>query len=121
MAHEPLDGTRVSQILIRRRHSLTRGQARRVANAVAEELATDYGVQSSWTGDSLHFKRTGLDGTLRLSSQEFTLDVRLGFVLAAFRDRISEAIRSRLELTLSRDQSRSARGRSAKGRSRKAK
>ena len=87
----------MSQILIRRRHALTRGQARRVANAIAEELAAHYDVQASWTGDALHFKRTGLDGTLRLGSGEFTLNVRLGFVLAAFRDRISEAIRSRLD------------------------
>ena len=111
----------MSQILIRRRHSLTRAQARRVANAVAEELAANYGVQASWTGDTLHFKRTGLSGTLRLGSAEFTLDVSLGIVLAAFRDRISEAIRSRLELMLSRDQWRSARGRSTTGRSRKTK
>ena len=90
----------MSQILVRRRHSLTHEQARRAAAAVAKELASEYGLQATWQGNVVHFERTSLRGRLQLESGEFVLEVTLGFLLAAFRDSIAHAIEAKLEVVL---------------------
>jgi putative polyhydroxyalkanoate system protein len=87
----------MSSISIRRAHSLPQPRARRVADAVAAELERAYGIRAQWFGDTLHFERTGVSGTLELASKELLLEVRLGFLLTAFRDAIAEAIERDLD------------------------
>jgi putative polyhydroxyalkanoate system protein len=87
----------LSSISIRRAHSLPQPEARRVAESVAAELERAYGIQARWDGDTLHFERTGVSGTLHLGSKEILLEARLGFLLMAFRDSIAQAIERDLD------------------------
>jgi len=87
----------LSSISIRRAHSLPPSQARRAADKVAAQLGRDYGIQAQWRGDTLNFEGTGVSGTLRLAAEELLIDVRLGFLLMAFRDAIAQAIERNLD------------------------
>ena len=82
----------VSHIVVRRPHSLSRAQARAVANVVAKDLAREYGLKATWRGDTLHFERASLTGRLQLKQKEILLEVALGFLLAAFKDNIARVI-----------------------------
>lgn len=68
-----------------------------MADTVAAQLERDYGIEAHWQGDTLHFERTGVSGTLHLAAKELVLDVRLGFLLMAFRDSIAAAIERNLD------------------------
>jgi putative polyhydroxyalkanoate system protein len=91
----------LSSISIRRAHTFSPSQARGVADTIAAQLERDYGIEANWQGDTLHFKRAGVNGTLHLASKELILDVRLGFMLMAFRDDIAAAIERNLDQHLS--------------------
>lgn len=89
--------TDMSSISICRRHSLPHARAIEVANSVAAGLKTDHGVQSRWQESTMHFERTGLTGTLTLSPHRLQIKVKLGFLLAVFRDSIAKAIEQKLD------------------------
>lgn len=90
-------GAHLSQISLRRSHKLPHTQAVAAADAIAARLKADYGMQSRWQGDTLHFERTGASGTLRLAPQEVHLEVRLGLLLSAFRDSIAQEVERQLD------------------------
>ena len=97
----------MSSISIRRAHSLPQARARHVADTVAAQLEQEYGIQARWQGDTLHFERTGVSGTLRIAAKELMIDVRLGFLLLAFRDAIAQAIERALDQHLATEGKRS--------------
>jgi putative polyhydroxyalkanoate system protein len=99
----------LSSICIRRAHTLSPLQARSVADTVAAQLERDYAIESSWTGNTLQFERAGVSGTLHLAPKELVLDVRLGFLLMAFRDDIAAAIERDLDRHLGALENRSPR------------
>jgi putative polyhydroxyalkanoate system protein len=68
-----------------------------VADTVAAQLERDYGIEANWQGDTLHFERAGVSGTLQMAATELMLEVRLGFLLMAFRDDIAAAIERNLD------------------------
>jgi putative polyhydroxyalkanoate system protein len=76
---------------------LSPSQARSVADTVAAQLERDYDIEAHWQGDTLHFERAGASGTLHLAAKELVLEVRLGFLLMAFRDDIAAAIHRNLD------------------------
>jgi putative polyhydroxyalkanoate system protein len=76
---------------------LSQSQARRVADTVAAQLERDYDIAAKWRGNTLHFERAGVNGTLRLAAKELLLEVSLGFLLMAFRDDIAAAIERDLD------------------------
>jgi len=78
-----------------------------VADTVAAQLEQEYGIQARWQGDTLHFERTGVSGTLRIAAKELMIDVRLGFLLLAFRDAIAQAIERALDQHLATEGKRS--------------
>jgi len=90
----------MSIIALRRRHALSPQKALSVARSVAAELEREYGIRSTWEGDTLHFERSGLHGTLRLAPTEMLLDVKLGMMLFALRDTIAAQIERELDRLL---------------------
>ena len=76
---------------------MPQARARHVADTVAAQLGREYGIKAQWQGDTLHFERTGVNGTLRLAAKELMIDVRLGFLLLAFRDPIAQGIERALD------------------------
>ncbi|MET0985296.1 MAG: polyhydroxyalkanoic acid system family protein [Steroidobacteraceae bacterium] len=99
----------MSRISIRRKHTLSHDDAVAAADSIAAQLKSEYGMQSHWEGDTLHFERASASGTLRLAPKEVQLEVRLGFLLAAFSDSIHRAIERNLDAQLSAKRARPAR------------
>ena len=87
----------MSKISIRRTHQLTHKQAVEVANQVAAELAEEYGITSSWEGNTAHVKGNGVTGSLHLAPKAIEIDVILGFMLSIFQQKIQEGIEGKLE------------------------
>ena len=90
----------MSAISIKRVHNTTVAEAKKVADKVAAKLENDYQLKSSWAGDVLNFTRSGVNGTLAVSAKDFKIDVKLGFLMAAFKGPIQGAIEENLEKML---------------------
>jgi putative polyhydroxyalkanoate system protein len=90
----------MTSISIRRRHSLDQNEAVVVANRISEKLADNYGIKTSWSGTSMHVKGSGLSGVLKLAPEQYELDIKLGLVLAMFRDKIAAGIEAEFDKLL---------------------
>ena len=78
----------MANLHIRREHDLGLKAARKVAFTWAEQVETDFGMECTYeegaTEDRVTFKRSGVNGTLRVAADHFDLDAKLGFLLGAF-------------------------------------
>jgi putative polyhydroxyalkanoate system protein len=90
----------VSDISIKRAHNTTVTEAKKVADKVADKLAKDYQLKSSWAGDVLNFARSGVNGSLAVTAKDIKVDVKLGFLMAAFKGPIQKAMEENLEKLL---------------------
>lgn len=88
----------MSNISIHRVHRLSDAAARRVAQEVATELSGRFGLNTSWEGDTLRFKRLGLDGTLRLQPGRVGIEITLGMLIGVYRATIEQAVNEQLDL-----------------------
>ncbi len=87
----------MSHISIKRAHHVTLADAKKVADKVAAKLAKEYDLRSNWEGDVLHFDRSGLHGTLAVNGKDMQVDVKLGFLMAAFKGPIQDAMEKQLD------------------------
>jgi putative polyhydroxyalkanoate system protein len=87
----------VADISIKRNHNTSVLEAKKVADKVAAKLESDYQLKSTWAGDVLNFTRSGVNGTLAVSAKDFKIDVKLGFLMAAFKGPIQNAIEQNLD------------------------
>ncbi|MGY3264999.1 polyhydroxyalkanoic acid system family protein [Lysobacter sp. HA35] len=78
---------------IRHTHSLDPAQARQAVQHIADTLAQRFGVAQSWQGDSLMFKRSGVDGRVHLEPGAVRVTAELGFLLGAMKGTIEDEIR----------------------------
>jgi len=94
----------VADLHIVREHTLGLAQARKVAFAWAEQMESDYRMECTYqegqTQDLLSFAGTGASGTLQVGKTLFELDVRLGFLLGAFKEKIEAGIVKNLDAKL---------------------
>ena len=88
-------------IRIQRAHRLGLPKAREIAWKWAEEVETKFGMECTvFEGDDcdmLEFKRSGVNGTLRVAADSFELDAQLGFLLGAFSRTIEKEIEKNLD------------------------
>ena len=87
----------MSTIDIRQPHSMTPAQARKSVEALAEKLATKFGVGYDWDGDGLVFERSGVDGRVDLEPGALRVTAKLGFMLSAMKAPIEQEIRKILQ------------------------
>ena len=87
----------MSEISIKRAHHSTLPDAKKMAEKIAAKLEKDYQLKSSWAGDILNFTRSGVNGTLAVSAKELKIDVKLGFLMAAFKGPIQDAMEKNLD------------------------
>lgn len=87
----------MAALVFERAHTLSVEAARAVAQRLADEMRTDYGVESHWEGDVLQFSRTGLSGTLKVDHESVRLDAQLGFLFSAFKPRIEASMATNFE------------------------
>lgn len=82
----------MTDILIRRRHTLSAKAARQAAEKIARQLDEGFDLAYEWDDNVLVFKRSGVSGELVVEKKEVHIRVRLGFLLFAIRPRVEEEI-----------------------------
>lgn len=87
----------MSNIDIRHSHSLAPDQARKAVQEVADKLAERFGVACDWTGDTLNFNRSGVDGHIAVEPNQLHVTAKLGFLLSAMKGPIEAEIRRVLD------------------------
>ncbi len=87
----------MTDISITHKHKLSHKKAKAAAQKVIDQLAEEYGIEAEWEGDVLHFKRSGVSGTLALSAHVAQMDVTLGFLFKAFSSTIEEKVRENMK------------------------
>jgi len=83
-------------------HSLPMAQARELVQKAADDMASEYDLVSHWAGNALHFRRSGVQGEMNVSSTEIHLEVTLGFLLKAFKAKFVEHIEHNFDTLLAK-------------------
>ncbi|NDK37515.1 polyhydroxyalkanoic acid synthase [Pseudoxanthomonas gei] len=78
---------------IRHPHTKTPAQARKAVDGVAKKLSERFEFHHEWEGDTLHFKRSGVDGKIKLSPKSLHVTAQLGFMLSFLKDSIESEIK----------------------------
>ncbi|WP_374353433.1 polyhydroxyalkanoic acid system family protein [Chitinimonas sp.] len=79
-------------IHIRRPHSKPHDEARQLAEQVANQLKAEFSMDWNWDGDVLHFKRSGVNGSLTVAPDEIVVQAKLGFLLSAIQPKVESEI-----------------------------
>ena len=87
----------MATIHIQRAHTMPLKKARDAANDFAKRLDEKFELHHTWDGDTLHFERSGVSGTLELTRESVTIDLRLGFLLSAFAGTFEGHIKENLD------------------------
>jgi len=74
-------------------HGLDRRTALERTRALADELAAQLEASYRWHDDTLHFERAGADGRVRVGPETIDVEVRLSWLVSAFRGSIEQEIR----------------------------
>jgi putative polyhydroxyalkanoate system protein len=82
----------MSDILIRRSHTMTAKAARQAAEKIARQLDEEFDLAYEWDDNVLTFKRSGVSGELVVEKKTVHIRVRLGFLLFAIKPRVEEEI-----------------------------
>ena len=94
----------MSEIRIRREHTLGLAKARKIAWQWAEQVEQKFGMACSVIegerSDTVEFRRSGVNGELIVAPDHFDLVARLGFLLGAFSRTIEREIEAELESLL---------------------
>ena len=90
----------MADISLTRKHALGRDGARAAAEKMADKLGEKFDLTGNWRGDTLHFSRPGVNGTLAVSATELVLEVTLGFLLKAMKGPIERSVHEQLDKVL---------------------
>ncbi|MBL0140930.1 MAG: polyhydroxyalkanoic acid system family protein [Betaproteobacteria bacterium] len=82
----------MADIDITRNHDLGMKAARDAADRMVEDLGKKFGLSGGWTGNTHHFDRPGVTGSLHLTDKHLHLTVTLGFLLKMMRAPLEAAI-----------------------------
>ena len=87
----------MADIEVDRAHGLGMAGARAAADEMAEHLGRRFDLRGKWSGNTLHFDRPGVAGTLAITAKDLHLEVTLGFLLKAMRGSIERAVNEELD------------------------
>jgi len=90
----------MSDIDIRRKHSLPQAKAREAAEKVAKQLKREFELQYRWEGSSLRFERAGVDGKLTVNANEVHLRAKLGLLLGFLKPQIERKVHEHFDEAL---------------------
>jgi putative polyhydroxyalkanoate system protein len=84
----------MASIDLTHRHSLPPDAARHAVEEAIAKLGRKLGVDYRWEGDTLHFKRQGVDGRIALEPGQVHVDAQLGLLYSALKGTVeSELLR----------------------------
>ena len=99
-------------IKISRTHVLGLTEARKIAYKWAEDAEKKLDMECTYeegkTSDEVQFKRSGVDGSLKVTATGFDLHAKLGFLLGAFKGKIESEIEKNLDALLAKSTANSA-------------
>jgi putative polyhydroxyalkanoate system protein len=87
----------MSDIKIRRAHSLSPKQARAAAEEMAGKLRAAFDLRIEWNGDVASFTRSGVAGTVTLEPKAVAVEARLGLMLRMLKPSIEKAVNENLD------------------------
>jgi len=91
----------MADIHIDREHALGLPAARQIAAQWAQQAETQFGLECNYqegaVADVLSFSRNGIQGTLKVTEDGFELAAKLGFLFAAFKEKIEAKIIKNLD------------------------
>ena len=90
----------MANIKIRKKHKLTRKDARDKVEEIAKELKSKLKADYSWQGDSLQFKRAGASGSIDIGDGLVEIDIKLGLALTPLKGKIEKEIETSLSAAL---------------------
>jgi len=86
----------MSDINITQPHSLEPEAARAAAEQVAQRIAKEFDLACTWQGDTLRFGRSGVEGTLTLAGNKAHMNIKLGFLMGAFKSAIEAKVAEKM-------------------------
>ncbi|RON59002.1 polyhydroxyalkanoic acid system family protein [Pseudomonas frederiksbergensis] len=90
----------MARISVERAHSLGKDAAREKADLLAQKLSEQYGLEPSWSGDTLNLKRSGVKGAVLVGEDSIKVDVELGLMMSAMSGMIKSEIEKALDKAL---------------------
>ncbi|QJR11090.1 hypothetical protein DSM104443_02161 [Usitatibacter rugosus] len=88
----------MADIELTRKHGLGLAAARTAAEKMSDHLSKKFGLQGRWAGDTLHFERPGVTGSLAITEKDLDLTVTLvGFLMKAMKGSIERAVNEELD------------------------
>lgn len=87
----------MSEIDIRRKHALDTAKAKKKVRNVADHLAEKFDLECDWSGDTLNFRRSGVDGHIKVNAKSIHVFAKLGFFLSALKTPIENEIERYLD------------------------
>ena len=90
----------MARIIVERAHSLGKEGARAKAEKLAQKLQDQYGLEPSWSGDTLNLKRSGVKGTLLVADKVLRIEVELGLLMSAMSGTLKSEIEKALDKAL---------------------
>ena len=90
----------MADIRIARPHGLPLSRAKAAAQAAAENLVREYDLICQWEGDTLSFRRSGVQGRIEVNPSQIAVEIRLGLLLKGFRSQIEQSVSKRLDEVL---------------------
>ncbi|RON44998.1 polyhydroxyalkanoic acid system protein [Pseudomonas frederiksbergensis] len=90
----------MARISVERAHSLGKEAAREKADLLAQKLSEQYGLEPSWSGDTLNLKRSGVKGAVLVGEDSIKVDVELGLMMSAMSGMIKSEIEKALDKAL---------------------
>lgn len=90
----------MAHITVERAHTLGKEGARAKAEQLAQKLKDQYGLEPTWSGDTLNLKRSGVKGTVQVAEDSLRVDVELGLLMSAMSGTIKSEIEKALDKAL---------------------
>ena len=90
----------MARITVERAHTLGKEGARAKAEKLAQKLQDQYGLEPSWSGDTLNLKRSGVKGTVQVAADLLRIDVELGLLMSAMSGTLKSEIEKALDKAL---------------------
>lgn len=82
----------MASIEILRSHSKPVKDAKKSVDRVAKHIADKFDVESRWDGNTLHFSRSGVDGSIAVSAKQIRVSVNLSFMLMMLKGSVEKEI-----------------------------
>ena len=73
-------------------HSRPLAEAKQSVQRVADHIARKFDVACQWEGDVLKFKRSGVDGQIKVGPKQVHVTADLGFLLSALKGPVEREV-----------------------------